>query len=367
MRILMIISALDGGGAERIMSELCSYLVKRAWHVTLMTLEGGREDYFSYNEKVVRVRVDLMWESNGALERVSSLVRRFSLLRRSIKNCDPDIVVSFIDTTNVRVIASSLGLKVPVIVCERTDPRFHDVGFLWKLARRLLYPMAAGVVVQTESVSKWMDRWWPSTTLNVLPNPVRESFDSNVIPSSDIPDSKYILGVGRLSREKGFDLLIDAYSKSMLIGLGWRLVILGDGPDKDSLIAQVRGLGIESNVLFPGRRKDPENWFSRSEIFILSSRYEGFPNVLLEAMQCGTACIAFDCRSGPSEIVKDGYNGVLVTAGDTEKLTDDINQLATNESLRVELKRNAFEALNEFSSERVLFKWEKLFKSRVSS
>jgi glycosyltransferase involved in cell wall biosynthesis len=168
-----------------------------------------------------------------------------------------------------------------------------------------------------------------------------------------------VIAVGRLSREKGVDLLLHAFARAALPLSAWQLVILGDGPERPALEAQIRVLGLQHNVLMPGVVADPERWLQHAELFVLSSRFEGFPNALLEAMSCGLAAVAFDCPSGPGEIIRNEHTGLLVPPADADALTAAIARLAQDPDLRRRLgTAAALDVAQRFNLNRVAALWE---------
>jgi glycosyltransferase involved in cell wall biosynthesis len=139
------------------------------------------------------------------------------------------------------------------------------------------------------------------------------------------------------------------------------LVILGDGPERDALQRRAAELGLKDAVLMPGVVKLPEQWLQHAELFVLSSRFEGFPNALLEAMQCGLPVAAFDCPSGPAEIVRHEHTGLLVSAGDVAALAAAIARLAGDEDLSRRLGREAAaDVASRFSLQHIASMWEEL-------
>jgi glycosyltransferase involved in cell wall biosynthesis len=137
---------------------------------------------------------------------------------------------------------------------------------------------------------------------------------------------------------------------------------VGDGTEKDALLLLAKQLNVSNQLLMPGFIRDPENWMARSEIFVLPSRFEGFPNALLEAMSIGCAAIAFDCNSGPREIIRDGVNGLLVPAGDVDALGAAIARLAADKNLRSRVGSQATLVREMFSKKAVLAKWDHCFE-----
>jgi len=363
---MLLVSSLGGGGAERVIAELASFLCDCGYRVSLATFTGDGEDAYDLDPRVQRLRSNIMWDSTTAIQRIVNAVRRLGIVRRTVRSVKPDVVISFIDMTNIRVLGALIGTGIPVIVSERTDPRHHKIGRAWDMLRVLTYPLAARVVVQTDGVREWAQRTIARARVVVIPNAVRAFGAANAARPAAMPTGRVIVAMGRLSREKGFDLLLQAFAQAGLAGRGWSLVILGEGPDRQALTAQAVQLGIASQVSLPGRTRDPEAWLRHADIFALSSRYEGFPNVLVEAMQCGAASVAFACDSGPAAIVRDGVDGVLVPDGDVQALASALARLADDAPLRARLSACAPSVVERFSREAVYRQWRMLCEDVVT-
>jgi glycosyltransferase involved in cell wall biosynthesis len=169
-----------------------------------------------------------------------------------------------------------------------------------------------------------------------------------------------ILAMGRLSSEKGFDLLIKAFAPVADKSPDWSLQIWGDGPLRPQLEGRTRQRGLGGRVYFPGICRNSASVFARGDIFVLSSRYEGFPNVLLEAMTCGLPVISFDCPSGPRAVIRDGVDGLLVPPQDVARLTGAMARLVCNYALRSNFADAAREAASRFLPELIMPRWEAL-------
>jgi glycosyltransferase involved in cell wall biosynthesis len=357
---MLLVSSLGGGGAERVIVELASFLCDCGHRVTLATLTGDGEDAYELDPRVQRLRSNIMWDSASFVQRIVNTVRRLAIVRRAVRSAQPDVVISFIDMTNIRALGALIGTGIPVIVSERTDPRHHKIGRAWEMLRVLTYPLAARVVVQTEGVRAWAQRAMARARVVVVPNAVRAFAATDAARPAAMPEGKVVVAMGRLSHEKGFDLLLDAFARAQLADRGWSLVILGEGPNRQALTEQAGRLGIAAHVSLPGRTRDPEAWLRHADIFTLSSRYEGFPNVLVEAMQCGAASVAFACDSGPSAIVRDGVDGLLVPDGDVQALASALARLADDAQLRARLSACAPSVVERFSREAVYRQWQTL-------
>ena len=360
-RVMFVISSLDGGGAARVIVDLADFLARQGLEVAITTLEGHQADFYPVPPSVARVRLDIMWESRGLLARLRSTLQRLRIIRQALQQADPDIVVSFIDMTNIRVLLALAGTQIPVVVCERSDPRHHPLGIMWRVLRLVIYRLASRIVVQTEGVATWARRRFSAQRVVTIPNAVRPPGLMKPAPRPrGMPGQRVIIGMGRLVQQKGFDRLILAFSSSGLASKGWSLAILGDGNLRPQLEALVEKEGLANRVYFPGTQRIPEEWLLNADIFVLSSHYEGFPNVLLEAMQCGVATLAFNCDSGPGEIIRHGVDGWLVRPNDVVALGNALCLLAEHTILRKSLSAQATAVLRRFSCEAVYSQWKLL-------
>jgi glycosyltransferase involved in cell wall biosynthesis len=360
-RVLIVVGSLSPGGTEHVAALLAGHWATRGFGVSLLTYSGDKPDHYELPASVSRLRINLLWDSAGLASRALSELRRHRLLRESIDRCGSDIIVSFGEATNVRVLSAAFGLGIPVVVSERIDPRQYDITWSWQVLRRLLYPLARFVVVQTESVAHWARAFLNESKVRVIPNPVRQMSQPSEPPAA-MGRRSCIVAVGRMAQQKGFDLLLEAFARSKLAGAEWQLVILGDGPERPLLQRRIDELGLQGAVLMPGVVKHPEQWLQHAQLFALSSRFEGFPNALLEAMQCGLPVAAFDCPSGPGEIVRHEQTGLLVPAGDVDALAAAITQLASDADLRRRLgSAAATDVASRFSLQHIGSMWEALW------
>ncbi len=364
-RVLLVISTLAAGGAERALVEIARGLSERGMTVGVMTLSGGLDDHYVLPMAVERIRLDIMQDSVSVLHSLKNNIWRSRILRHAIRGYAPDVVISFVDQTNVRVLAALLGTGVPVVACERIDPRRHRIGAAWEFARRLSYRFAIRLVVQTASVAVWARALVPADRVRVMPNFVR---DLPLPPAPEQRNPGLILAVGRLNRQKGFDVLLRAFAASGLMAHGASLCILGEGPERAALQSLSQRLGIDSVVSMPGVVKAPEDWMERCGIYVLPSLYEGFPNALLEAMAMGCAVVASDCPSSPSEMIEHGGNGLLVAPGDVDSLADALTNLWGDQALRTRIGRVAAQSVRErYAKDKVMDMWLDLVREVTGS
>jgi glycosyltransferase involved in cell wall biosynthesis len=192
----------------------------------------------------------------------------------------------------------------------------------------------------------------------VIPNAIRYRCDLEALSGVVLDNVRhpFVLAIGRLDRQKGLDLLLEAFSRSGLTGAGWSLVILGRGRELAALKQQAAVLGIANAVTFAGF-VEVGPWLAQADLFVLSSRFEGFPNALMEAMQMQRACISFDCPSGPSDLIENEQNGLLVPPQDVGALSEALKRLAADPALRSRLGAEAGKVSERFSHARIYGKW----------
>lgn len=342
------------------MSIMANYWAKKGWEVTLVTLSDNSSDFYALNSMVKRIGLRLLAPSGNIWQSLLNNIRRIIALRCTIRASRPDVVISFMDRMNIIILLATRGINIPVIISERNDPTQDSIGNGWKYLRKWIYAKSAFLVVQTESVKKWADHKWSSLKVDIIHNPVFMNPDKAESPTP-FPSGNWIVSMGRLTEVKGFDLLLKAFHKLKdEFHAEWHLAILGEGVKRDDLVAMVKSLGMEKDVWMPGRVRQPERYLQNAAIFVMSSRHEGFPNALLEAMACGLPVISFDCPSGPREIIHDGVDGILVPPEDVNALGRAMHDLMTNSEERQRLGRNAMDVRERFGVEKIMGQWESL-------
>jgi glycosyltransferase involved in cell wall biosynthesis len=358
VRIGCVIASLGSGGAERVMLSLCQAWAARGDTVTLFTFDDGRQDFHAVPAGVTRVALDIAGVSSSSLGALRANAARLHALRRALRSVALDVIVSFTDRTNVSTLLAARGCGIPVVISERIDPRRHDIGTAWAALRRLTYRGATALVVQTERVRSWAETHVSPSRVHVIGNPLREVAAPPVAAGAR---AEMIAAVGRLVPQKGFDTLLRAFALVHRTHPTWRLVISGEGPMRAALEAQVRTLGLEAVVSLPGRTSTVDDVLAESAVFVLSSRYEGFPNVLLEAMASGCACLATDCDSGPSDLLAHDALGLLVPVDDAVALADALTRVLDDPAYRSRLGDAARTSTQRFAPARMLQAWDDVF------
>lgn len=349
MKILMVQGGFGAGGAEKVMAMLATHRAGMGdqVHVAAMYMPAGGS-YFDYPPDVA-LHVVAAEAPTGKLLHL----RRMTALRNLIRRLNPDLIVSFLTKINCLTLLAAIGTGIPVVISERNNPKLQSVRF-WRRLQHLLAPRASGIVMQTRAARDDMpDR--QRRRAQVIPNPCEPVAFSPMAPG---PECRFV-AVGRLDRQKGFDLLIDAFA-GLPDPSAARLTIFGDGPERQDLISRIRIRGLDGRVTLGGVTQSPAAWLGAGHAVVVSSRYEGFPNVVAEASCSGLPIISFDCPHGPDEMVRDGLNGLIVPPQDVAGLTDAMLRMIRDQDLRNRLGQSAHLTRQMLDPARIMSAWDDL-------
>ena len=357
MRIALVNPVLSEGGAARATVHMANYWATAGHDVCLFSFEAANtEPFFPLHPDVRLSNLALEGRSPNWLAGARNNLRRLRRLRSALRQADPDVALSFIDSGNVRAIIASLFSGIPLVVSERVHPAHAPISRLWRLLRRLTYTLADALVVQTAEIERYVLAWG-TRRVRVIPNPVVAPPNLEEAPRLPKP---YVLAIGRLQPQKSFDMLIDAFARVAADQPDWTLAIAGEGPLEAALTEQAQALRLGSRIHLLGAQRDIGGLLERADIFVLSSAFEGFPNALCEAMASGVASIATDCPSGPSDIVIDNENGLLIDNADEAALARALGQLMADPNLRQRLGQAATRVTDTFALKPVMAKWDRL-------
>lgn len=367
MRLLIFIYSLSSGGAERVTVNLADHWAGQGWEVTVVTLASQSDDFYKLHPAVTRSSLALAGDSCNALVGLWQNLRRVIALRRVLQQIQPEIALGMMTTANVLLALATWGLpQVRAIGSERIHPPQCYLGLMWEELRCRTYGRLAAVVALTVETANWLKAHAGARRVSVIPNaalwplPVQEP---RVKTESVCAAGQHILlAVGRLDAQKGFDLLLDAFAALAQMHSDWDLVILGEGPQRPALQAQANAAGLEKRIFLPGRAGNVGEWYTRATTYVMCSRFEGFPNTLVEAMAHGLPAVSFDCDTGPRDIIRHEVDGLLVPHGDTAALIAALDRLMSNPTLRQRFAERAVEARERFSMDRIVGMWEELFE-----
>jgi glycosyltransferase involved in cell wall biosynthesis len=361
-RVLVFQSDLGGGGAERSALNLVNGL-DRARFAPFLILNKAIGPY------MVSVRDDVPVVEIGARRMRGALWG----LVREIRGLRPDLLFSTMQGPSVMLwLARALACsKAPLVLRESNNWTARGVSprTIGQRIVGMAYRRADRIVCLSNGVNDDTLARYGNVRTQTIHNPVdvagiQRDAQDNAAPTppwgvKGERDVVQLIAVGRLTRQKGFDLLIDAVAQ--LRDLPWRLTILGEGPDLPALLEQARAHRLEDRISFPGFVPNPYPWFAEADLFVLSSRWEGFGHVIVEAMATGTPVLSTRCPSGPDEIITDDVDGVLCDPGSSEALAEALRKLIGDPSLRQRLAVSAVDTPSRFDVTTIVDQYQALF------
>ena len=397
--ICLYIGSLQKGGAERVMANLAEYLYSQGWKVTFVTTYFCPPEYAPphrlwdeqtgepYDERLGTASGDPKDPVQGdgirriysdppqeqlSRGRIRGFCARYRVLRKIWKKERPDVILSFIGYNNSFAVLTSRGLHIPVAVSVRSNPAYEYDSKKLRAMAFALFRQADGVVLQTHEAASFFPQAIRRKSV-ILPNAVNPDF---LRPRYEGEREKKVVCVGRLDDNKNQGLLIEQFARAHRRHPEYTLHLYGDGPCREKFETFARQIGVEDSVIFEGTVDNIPECIEKASIFVLSSKTEGMPNALLEAMSLGLACIATDCPcGGPRELIRSGENGFLVPityVGRLERekeaipppydrrvptMAERLIQLMDDPELADRLGRAAARVQEEYSPEKVGSRW----------
>lgn len=364
MKLLFYVHSLTGAGAERVTVNLANDWAARGQAVTIVTSAPQNEDAFALHPSIVRICLGMSGAGRGLLDGVWRTARRALALRRVLGEQRPDLAIGVMCIANVILALASRGhVGVRTIGTEHIFPGSDPLDPFRSAMRRLTYGRLDAVVALTRECADWLEANTPARGVRVIPNAVSWPVPAAAprVDPAQTSGRRRAVAVGRFAPQKGFDRLLTAFGDVAGRHPDWDLAILGEGPDRGVLEARIREAGLAGRVQLPGWVGNVGEWYERADLFVLSSRYEGFPCALVEAMACGLPAVAFDCDTGPRDIVRDGVDGLLVPPDDVAGLAAALDRLMADASLRETYGARACDARERFAPARIRASWERLF------
>ncbi len=325
-KVLFHIYSLGKGGAERVVTTLAGEMARRGMDVIIATLSEEKEEY-PLPEGVRRINVGLS-EKENKKGKLSRMRLRISRLKNCLAKERPDVVYAFMQTANYRAIMAAKSLRIPVIISVRSDPKVDYASKKQKMLSSMLYKKAAGAVFQTAGARDFFPEEIASRSAVIL-NPISEKY-LNTERSEE--RRKVFAAVGRFHDAKDYMTLVKAFELFLKDHNEYTLEIYGgDSGDNSRLqVAEyVHSHALDDKILFMGSRSNVADCIKDVTAYVLSSKYEGLPNALMEAMALGLPVIATDCPSGgPAALINDGENGLLAEAGNPKELAAAMSKMA---------------------------------------
>lgn len=380
MNIVYVFSSLAKiAGTERILINKMNYLTEFfGFDVTIITYEQGTHPFaFPLSSKVKHIDLNVRFLTlyqYPRLKRYCKSIQFESLLKgkicKIIRELAPDIIIcTSYSNTEINIISK---LKIDAVKIIESHISKKHTGNQYKFRNNILLSILArienyfmkksykrfdAIVTLTQDDAK---AWKNVTKIYSIPNIIE------YIPAeSSSCYNKTAISVGRLSEQKGFDILINAWNEVHKKHSDWKLSIYGNGNDKNVLINYIKQYQLDNIIEIKEPTSDIYKQYLDNSIYIMSSRYEGFGLVLIEAMSCGVPCISFDCPYGPREIIKDNVDGILVKKIDSHALADKICYLIENDKIRISMGKKSKEDVVRYLPKNIMPLWEKLFSDLI--
>ena len=359
MRVGIYIDRIDlRGGVQRVASNLCHGWVRRGWEVHQI-VESGHGTAFPVPAQVVHHQL-LNHHKHRGLKGIWDNFTCVRALGQVVRSAKLDAVLAVSTVANVHLAQADIPKSVVRIGSEHGYSPHFPLPILKEWFRRRAYPQLDAIVTPTREAADYLAQQYPGARTQGIPNwltwPLPKG-DGAIGAKVGRPGRRTFLACGRFDKLKGFSRLIAIFDGLKERLPNWDLVIVGDGEDRELLEAQVAQAKLEYRVFFPGWVADMESAFRSADVFVFPSVSEGFALVLAEAMACGLPCISYDCKVGPSEIIRDGLDGVLVPVGDEAAFAAAMHRLAGAEAERSRLAAACPEILTRLSEDAIQPHW----------
>ncbi|MFW1852461.1 glycosyltransferase family 4 protein [Acinetobacter guillouiae] len=381
IKLLYLIPSLkNSGGMERVLTDKVNYLIRTGcYDVTIVTtdMKDGEKPFYNLNSKVIIVNFEIFFNNIFNLPLIEKIKKSKILLNIYKEKLECYILKNGIDiciSMGAKELEFFSKLKLPVIKIFEShfNPTVRSSfisdhkgnSFVWRLIgkyRDWQYRQQTKKLDQIVVLTKSAELEWKKTHshIKVINNP------SPFIPVDKIDyfENKRVIAIGRLEDQKGYDLLIDCWKKVYHHYPDWKLDIYGEGTRKNKLAEMIKKNNLQEAIHLKGITKDVQKELLLSDFFVMSSRYEGLPMVLLESIACGLPIVSFDCPTGPAEIIENNDCGVLVRNGDVHDLGLNIIKMIENRQQRFMMSKNALEKTKKYSIEKIMLEWDQLFVS----
>lgn len=353
-KIFFINSRLSNGGSERVMTILANYLAKTGkYEVHMVLVREKQEEFYEVDNKIKVHQLEYKTKNKFII-----LLKRLLKLHNLFKKENPDAIISFMVDINIITIVSGFFIRNRIIVSERADPQADTRKKFFKILEKILYPRCKKVVLQTNDVKKYYDSINVKNTI-VIANPI----NNNIPEQYNGEREKRIIAAGRLTEQKNFALLINAFKKFIEVHDEYILEICGEGPLKKELMVLAENSGIREKVVFSGFVKNVNERMHNAMIYVSTSNFEGISNSMLEAMAMGVPTICTDCPVGGAKmVIKNNVNGILIPLNDEKALLNAMMKICNDLSFTKQISNQAIRIREEYSIDKIIDKWNKIIR-----
>ena len=374
MKLLYCIRGLyNSGGMERILTDKLNYLSQNYnYEIYVITTDQKEKNiFFPLNKEIKHIDLGINYLDDinkNFFKRILVYIQKQKEHEKKLKNIineiKPEILISLGDEDR-NFIYKFKNKNIKIV----REHHFNKKHLLQNEARNFIYKLKAYymhfkdiylvdkydefIVLTEEDKENWHNK-----KIKSIPNFI------NFIPEkSSNCENKKIISVGRLEYQKGYDILINVWNIISKKYPNWILEIYGEGIERESLQNKINKLGLEKSFILKGAVKNIQDKYLESSIYVMSSRYEGMPMVLLESMAYGLPVVSFDCPCGPKDIIKDNEDGFLVKFGNIEQMAEKIEKLILDEEKRKFFGKNARKNIQRYSQDKIMNQWKELFES----
>ncbi len=347
MKICFVTGSLKFSGAQKIMSMLMDKLHERGHEISVIILKNI--------EKVEGYDYAKQYYCSVKGNPIAKVLKRAKMIRKIARENKFDAIISFNAIYNIDVILSLLGSGEGVICCDRNDPVYDPPQLDRRIRRKLLYPLAKGFVFQTEVIKNYYSENIRKKSV-VIPNFIEADYKC----VAENKRRKVVATMARLDdNQKNQTMMIKGFAEFCKTNDEYTLEMYGDGPDRAKYEALIKELGMEEKVILCGRVEDVSKRLEDVEIFVLTSKFEGMPNALIEAMATGLPCISTDCGGGgAAALIENGVNGILIAQNDRKAYVEALEKLASDEALRVKMGKEAYKINEKLDINKIAQMWE---------
>ena len=351
INVIFVTYGMKFGGAEKVIATVANALVRRGNSCSIITYINDECVYDLHEGVKVIPMLNMGGKPSG-----KNKMKAYSQLRAKIKALNPDVVIIMPEEISAKAVPALMGLKTKIVVSERNNPWIMPENKLNRALRKMFYPTVDGIIFQTQMASEFFSRSIRKKGAIIL-NPL----DTARIPNRPVPKErkKTVVSVGRLAPQKNHKLLIDAFRDFSRFYDDYKLLIYGNGPMKEELMAHARANLCPENYEFCGATNDVLNEIYDAGMFVMTSDYEGLPNALMEAMACGLPCVSTDCPSGgPKALIQNGVNGYLCETGNKTQLVKAMCKVVDEPDISEQIGNAAKEIRQIADPENITLEWE---------
>ncbi|PSV50209.1 glycosyltransferase family 4 protein [Photobacterium sp. GB-1] len=356
MKLVFFTESLKSGGAERVLSVIANHMVKKKFDVKIIVCDKEHDSFFYIDDEVEIKFLGFNYEKKNAIQFIKEQVRRYVVIRKELKEIGKDDrIISFLSHTNFRVNMASLFTGRKVYCCEHNN-YFADKSRIFNFFKVLSYYFIAEKlsVLTSRDLNNYLYKF--QRKIVVLPNPLGVNIGKPKLKNNDVIS---FLAIGRLTEQKGFERLLNIVYlyKNKYVDQSFRLIIAGDGILREKLENLSLSLKLNEEISFVGNINDVEDLYINSDIYLMTSLWEGLPMVLGEAMANGMPIISYDCPTGPREFIANNKSGFLIEDDNETLFVEAMYKLSNDDDLYSYMSKNAISKIKKNSINNIYEKW----------